>query len=59
MIEPEGNLTLNMIWHIISDPRDIDFFCLRKKSQKYANFNMLKNAGPKLNLESDKMGHLA
>ena len=29
--EYNSKLTINMIWHIISDPRDIDFFCLRKK----------------------------
>ena len=28
------------------------------KCQKYANFNMVKNATPKLNLESDMMVHL-
>ena len=28
------------------------------KSQKYVNFNMVKNAAPELNLESDMMGHL-
>ena len=47
--------SFNVIWHIISDPRDIDFFAYVKKP-KYANCKMLKNAGPKLNLESDKMG---
>ena len=46
-----------MIWHIISDPRDKDFFFYGKR-QKYSNFKMLKNAGPELNLESDRMGHL-
>ena len=28
------------------------------KSQIYANFNMVKNAAPELNMESDMMGHL-
>ena len=26
--------------------------------EKYAIFNMLKNAAPELNFQSDKMGHL-
>ena len=60
---PESNTkfvfrTFNVIWHIISDPRDIDFFAYLKKPQKYVNFKMLKNASPELNLGSDKMGHL-
>ena len=29
-----------------------------RNAKNYANFKMLKNAGPELNLESDKMGHL-
>ena len=29
-----------------------------EKSKKYAKFKILKNAGPKLNLESDKMVYL-
>ena len=33
-------------------------FSLYKKAKKYEKFKMLKNAGPKLNLETDKMGHL-
>ena len=38
-------------------PKSQTFFaCV--KIPKYANFKMLKNAGPELNLESDKMGHL-
>ena len=44
-----------MTWHIISDPRVSDFFFA---FVKMLNFKMLKNAGPELNLESDKMGHL-
>ena len=52
------NPPLNVTWHIISDPRVSDFFLPMLKCQKYANFKMLKNAGPDLNLKSDKMGHL-
>ena len=52
------HINLNVSWHIISDPRVRDFFFPMKKSQKYANFKMLKNASPELNLEYDKMGHL-
>ena len=39
-------------------PKRHRFFFAYVKSQKYANFKMLKNTGPELNLESYKMGHL-
>ena len=52
------SVTVNVTWHIISDPKVSDFFLPMLKCQKYANFKMVTNAGPELNLESDMMGHL-